>query len=364
MFRRFLHTVLRYPKLSRYTANPATSDLPTAYVLLEYIGSDTGQMLSRTWDEHRHDTSRRQRLFRGMAHIILSLARIPQPRIGSFQFHDDCSISLTNRPLTASMVILENEGAPRTVQRLDTYQCTEPFVADMIALQDNSFLSNPNAAYDDEDCRGHMATRTLIRAVSHRYIRREQRNGPFFLQLTDLHASNIFVDDEWNPTCLVDLEWICALPVEMITVPYWLTGQAINGLTDKALDEFNETRQEFMCAFEEEEQKVRAGHDVSITRVMDHGWASDGVWFWQVVDSVGGLYSLVKDHLYGRFFVDDSREGRNTEVEEMLSMLWCEDAAGMVEKKSSEYKMYADKLRVLYEVKGTPTSSGEEKSGI
>lgn len=321
MFRRFVHNILGYPKLSRYTVDPSTSNLSTAYMLLEYIGSDTGQMLSQTWDSYRHDSSRRQRLFRGMAHIILSLARIPQPRIGSFRFHDDCSVSLTNRPLTSSMIILENEGTPRTVQRLDTYQCTESFVADMITLQDNHFLSNPNAAYDDEDCRGHMATRTFLRAVSHRYIRQEQRNGPFFLQLTDLHSSNLFVDDEWNPTCLVDLEWICALPIEMIAVPYWLTGHAINHITGKELHDFNRTRQEFMCTFKQEEQKIEAQHNVSITRVMDHGWASNSVWFWQVIDSVGALYSLVKDHLYGGFFVDVNDLSGRRNIEEILSML-------------------------------------------
>ncbi|KAJ0127283.1 Uncharacterized protein HZ326_29615 [Fusarium oxysporum f. sp. albedinis] len=48
------------------------------------------------------------------------------------------------------------------------------------------------------------------------------------LQFTDLHASNIFVDEEWNVTCFVDLEWISALPVEMLAVPYWLTGCKID----------------------------------------------------------------------------------------------------------------------------------------
>src|SRR4051794_17068297 len=32
--------------------------------------------------------------------------------------------------------------------------------------------------------------------LSHRYIERELRVGPFPLQLTDFHASNLFVDDE------------------------------------------------------------------------------------------------------------------------------------------------------------------------
>ena len=248
-------------------------------MVLEYIDSGTGQMLSKTWSAQREDPARRQKLFLGMARLILSLARIPQPRIGSFQFHDDCTVTLTNRPLTCTMIILENEGTPRTIQRGDTYTCTEPFVSDMITLHDNRLLSNPNAVYDAEDCRSQMAQRTLLRALSHHYIRQERRTGPFLLQFTDFHASNIFVDEEWNVTCLIDLEWICALPAEMLAVPYWLTGCGIDGLEEERLDKFNRVRKEFMHILEEEEQKITAEHDIQISAVMHDMWDSKGVWF-------------------------------------------------------------------------------------
>lgn len=80
-------------------------------------------MLSSTWEKHRHDPFHRQKLFRGMARLTLSLANIPQPRIGSFQFHTDGTITLTNRPLLCSLIILENDGALRTIQRNETYTC-------------------------------------------------------------------------------------------------------------------------------------------------------------------------------------------------------------------------------------------------
>jgi hypothetical protein len=127
--------------------------------------------------------------------LIISLASTPQPRIGSFQFHNDGTITLTKRPLPCSVIILENDGAPRTIQRNETYTCTEPFVADMLTLHKNSFLSNPNAVYNAEDCRGQMAAGALLRMLSHHYVDWERRNGPFYLQLTDLHTSNIFVDE-------------------------------------------------------------------------------------------------------------------------------------------------------------------------
>lgn len=102
--------LLRCPTLSYYTAHSTSQRLPTAYMLLEYIGPNTGKMLSNTWEKHRNDPMRRQNLFRGMSRLILSLARIPQHRIGSFQFQTDGTITLTNRPLPCSVIILENDG--------------------------------------------------------------------------------------------------------------------------------------------------------------------------------------------------------------------------------------------------------------
>ena len=131
-------------------------------MLLEHIGPDIGQVLSNTWEKHRDDPRRRQNLFRGMSRLMLSLANIPQPRIGSFQFNPDGTITLTNRPLPCSIIILENDGALRTIQRNATYTCTKPFVADMLALHENRFLSNPNAVYDAKDCRGQMAASALL----------------------------------------------------------------------------------------------------------------------------------------------------------------------------------------------------------
>ncbi|KAK4446211.1 hypothetical protein QBC34DRAFT_383366 [Podospora aff. communis PSN243] len=124
--RRYLRSLLGFPGFgSHYTAHPASHlRLPAAYTLLEYIGTDTGRMLSETWERHRSDQRRRQRLFRGLSSIICSLARVPQPRIGSFRFEADRTVTLSNRPLLCNVAILENEGAPRTID--ETYICVEP----------------------------------------------------------------------------------------------------------------------------------------------------------------------------------------------------------------------------------------------
>jgi hypothetical protein len=270
-------------------------------MLLEFVEPGTGQMLSNTWVEHQEDLIRKQNLFRGIARLILSLARVAQPRIGSFRFHGDGTVTLTNRPLFCSTIIPENDGAPRTMQRSDTYMSTEALASDLLTFHDKRFLSQPNAAHDEDDCRLQMAVKTLLRAVSHRFFRREFRNGPFVLRLTDLHASNNFVDQEWNITCLIDLEWICSVPVEMLGVPYWLTGRAIDEVVDH-MEEFDNIQQEFMHIFEKEEQKITAGNEhISLTRIMQDTWESKGMWFCHCLTSVNGMYALSEDHICPKF---------------------------------------------------------------
>lgn len=312
-------------------------------MILEFIGPSTGQMLSNSWKIHREDHVRKQNLFRGISRLFLSLGRVPQPRIGSFLFHDDGTIKITNRPLSCSVMILENDGAPRIMQRNDTYTCTNAFVSDMLTLHDNRFLSQPNAVFDEQDCRAQMAVKTLLRALSHHYCRRERRNGPFVLQFTDFHASNVFVDREWNITCLIDLEWVCSLPVEMLAVPYWLTDRGIDQITEEHFDEFNKVHKEFMHIFEEEEQKNMANTDISLARVIHDMWESKGVWFWHCLASVNAMYFLLESHLCPRF-----SGGLPRKAEEIVSQFWCENSGDVVKQKLIDKEVYDQELQSLF----------------
>jgi len=343
LFWRSIYRIFRRPLLSHYVWSAPKHQVRSAYMVLEYLGPKTGRMLSDTFDMYREDEARRQRLFRGISRILLSLARIPQARIGSFRFNNNGTVTLANRPLSCSTMILENDGATRTIQRNDTFNCTDAFVSDTLNFHDHRFLSQPNAIYSEPDCRGQMAVKTLLRVLSHVYIRRELRNGPFVLQLTDFHASNILVDNQWNVTGLIDLEWICALPSEMLEVPYWLTGCAVDQIKDEKLDEFDRARQEFMRVFGEEEKatKAQAVHHITLSEVMQDMWASKGVWFWICLSSVNAMYFVLETHLY-------PPKSLSLEAERVVSRFWCQDSEDVVRKKLADKQAYDDDLRKLF----------------
>lgn len=336
-----------YPLLSHYTAHSASpSLLSTAYMLLEYIGPETGQMLSQTWHEQRHEPERRRRFFYSLSGIILSLSRVPQPRIGSFQFHDDGSVTLTNRPLSCAMMILENDGSPRTIGPRDTYVSTEAFVSDMLSFHDSRFLSHPNAVCNARDCRRQMAARVALRALSHRYIDASRRAGPYLLQLTDLHGSNVLVDDDWNITCLIDLEWISALPAEMLRAPHWLAGSGIDEICDEKLDEFNKLRLEFVDIFQEREREATAAasHGIGLSQVLTSTWGSGAVWFWHCITSINAMFELVDHHLFPRFSINIYQAVPATTV----SNLWSEDTEAVVDRKVAEFETYKTQLQQLF----------------
>lgn len=318
--------------------------MSSAYMVLEYLGPETGQMLSEAFETCRESERYRERLFRGLSQIILSLARIPHARVGSFQFHNNGTITLTNRPLSCEMMIMENQGAPRVIEKDNTFGSTDAFVSDMITFHDHRFLNEPNAVNDEGDCRGQMAIKALLRVFQHHHIKRELRDGPFLLQLTDLHQSNILVDEEGNVTGLIDLEWIGTRPIEMFEVPYWLTGcHAIDNLQGHELDQFDQRRREFMRIFEEVEQAMEAKvrHDITLSKIMHDVWESGGAWFWPCVSSVNAMYILLERHLC-------PPETLSTEAERILSRFWSRDSEDVVQKKLADKEAYNDELRRLF----------------
>lgn len=204
---------------------------------MDYIEEAKGKMLSETWEEQRHRDDLRSNLFRALSRTILSLARVPLPRIGSFTVGDDGLVTLTTRPLTLELQHLENECIPVDMPRDLTYATTDAYVLDLLACHDSRLRHQPNAVNDQPDCLSQMSALTVMETVIYHFFHHSLRQGPFVFTLTDLHQSNIFVDDDWNITCLVDLEWACSRPIEMQHPPFWLTANAVDRIDEPLYNE-------------------------------------------------------------------------------------------------------------------------------
>ncbi|KAL8407482.1 hypothetical protein RB594_006343 [Gaeumannomyces avenae] len=351
-FKRALSGFLGRPVPSRYVPQRLVGiQSPSAYVLLEHIGPETGQPIYKSWHKHCNDQEQRRRLFRGMARTILSLARVPQPRIGSFQFHDDGTISLTNRPLESTIARLENEGAPRTMPQNATYQATEAYVSDMLTFHDRSFLNHPNASWEETEFQAEFAAKAALRSLAHRYIRLESRTGPFILQHTDLHGGNVFVDDEWNVTCIIDLEWLCALPAESIKLPNWYICRGIDQLVGEDLVRFRFIKDEFTSALEEEEQAAAAC--LPLSRILRESWESGATWFWFSIYSLNAAVYVVQDHIVPKFTKE------TTKFREVMHQFWGPGVAEVIQAKLADKEAYDEEIRKLFGKSARPESAQE-----
>ncbi|KAF0641002.1 hypothetical protein FPSE5266_03312 [Fusarium pseudograminearum] len=342
---KWIYRCLGYPILSDYIHEKSAPAVGTAYMLMEHIGPETGKMLSTTLFNESTDATRRKNLFTGLARTMLSLARIPQQHIGSFRFNSlDCTIALSNRPLTCTMAVFEQEGAKATIPEDRTYQNTDSFVSDMLAMHDNHLIHNPHAVVDADDAKDRIAILSLLRVVKHFFVLPERRSGPYFLQATDMHASNILVDEEWNITCIIDLEWISALPVEMMHVPTWIIKRSTEQIIDH-YDEYDEARKDFMSIMDQEMKHVQMEHDIPIAQIMRDSWESKGTWYWLCIEAVNLWLFLFEDHIMPMF---SSNKGLVSKLRQLFRF-WHKDANNIIETKAVDEKRYQSELRSLVE---------------
>ncbi|KAJ5162085.1 hypothetical protein N7492_007477 [Penicillium capsulatum] len=273
---------------------------------------------------------------------MLSLSRIPLPRIGSWTLDSDGALRLSNRPLTLRLHQLENGGIPTNVSRNLTYSTADAYYLDLLSCHDSRIRHQPNSITDAEDGRAQMARLTNMRALLSYFSDKKHREGPFFYRLTDLHPSNIFVDSQWNVKFVIDLEWACSLPAETPRPPYWLTGRSIDDLADEHLEPFTQAYEKFMEIFEEEEKLIPFDNEDSYrTNLMRNGWRIEKFWYFHALDSPKGLFDLFRQHVYPLFAHSDHV---SSEFSPVVSDSWAPDVDRVIVDKLRDKAEYEKSL--------------------
>lgn len=203
----------RYLRLQPKDCVAKTGDSGVGYISVENIEETTGQMLPGTWREKCHDDQLRTNLFRSLSRVLLSISRVRLPRIGSFVIENNGYLRLANRLLSVEAQDLENEQIPTGVPRDYTYSTVDSSVMDILRFHDNRVLHQPNAINNLSDYSALAAAFATMRTVYHPFSTPVIAETPSLRLLTVFNQSNIFVDKQWNITCLVDLEWICSQPI-------------------------------------------------------------------------------------------------------------------------------------------------------
>ncbi|KKK16642.1 hypothetical protein ARAM_000507 [Aspergillus rambellii] len=348
-FRRVVSSLFGHPLRPPYLSRNCPFNLTTGYLIMDHVGSTDTVMLSESWDKLRHDQKRRTNLFRGLSQIILSLSQFPFDRIGSLTIDNQGTIKHTNRPLTLRLHHLENESVPTNMDRHLTYSTSDSYFMDMLSYHDSRLRHAPNSIRDKADGEEQLSTLTIMRALLPHFSHRDYRRGPFIMTLTDLHQSNLFVDSDWNIKSLVDLEWTCSLPVEMLHPPYWLTSRGVDQLYKGGhLDAFSEIHAEFMNVFEEEEQaRSRVwGKTIGLTSIMRKGWEMGNFWYFHALETPKGLYNIFLEHIQPRFSKLD--DAGMVEFERTISPYWAPDIRKFLDDKMKDKEIYEGHLRAAF----------------
>ena len=348
--RRSILSILGYLVPCRYLRRQCQRTLKTGYLVIDYIEEAQGKMLSESWDELRQDKNRRLNLFSDLSRIMLLLAQSPLPRIGSLTIDKHGNLCLCNRPLTLRLQHLENEGIPTNIDRNLTYSTTDAYLLDLLLCHDSRIRNQPNSILEKFDGQAQLSTLTAMRALVPHFATRDLRHGPFVLTLTDLHQSNIFVDKDWHVKVLIDLEWACSRPLEMLHPPCWLTGRGVDQLAKgEHLEAYSSVHREFVDAFENEERLFPpVNSDVSYrARIMRRGWTTGHFWYFYALDNPKGLYNIFLQHIQPMFAELDDRG--MIEFERSLAPYWSVDALNLVAAKIKDKEAYDDQLRRAFE---------------
>lgn len=309
-------------------------------------------MLSSTWLERHHSPRYRHTLFHDLSRILLSLTRISLPLIGSFVIDKDGYLQLTNRPLSLEIQDLENDHIPTDMPRYHTYSTVESYIVDLVRLHSNRLRHQANAINNLSDYIYQASALTAMQATFPSFFTRELCRGPFTFTLTDLHQSNIFVDDDWHITSLVDLEWACSRPIEMIRTPTWLTNKAIDEITDEAV-EYDTVRSEFIEIMAEEERllglasRKQGQSTASLSEIMDRSWVSGTFWFSLALASPTGLFSVFYKQIQPRF-IDYCPD--HDAFQETMPWYWSKDFVGVGAAKQRDRIDYDTRLKAAFGV--------------
>lgn len=295
--RRLLLSCFNLPTPSCYVRHQSSAqvheyDTRSGYMFIEFVENTTGEMLSNTWIEKRGVDELRKSFFRELSRIFLSIARTPLPRIGSFVIDNSGFLHLSNRPLSIEIQELENEGIPTGIQRDYTYSTAQSYAMDILRAHNSRLKHQPNVINDMDDYIYQLSALTSMQTALPSFFTNKLSRGPFALTFTDLNQSNIFVDNKWHITSIVDLEFTCSWPVEMIRTPTWLTNKACDEIAEEA-DQYDQVRSEFVDILAEEESKNEANsRGISLSTIVRQSWKSGMFWYSLALSSPTGLFAI------------------------------------------------------------------------
>ncbi|KAK1769787.1 hypothetical protein QBC33DRAFT_576366 [Phialemonium atrogriseum] len=234
-----------------------------------------------TWEKYRHGAQYRANPFRHLCRILLSMNALP-------------FLALARRQLTLKVSSLANR--PLTLYFHMTYGSIEPYIFDLLRLQDSKLLHQPNAIHNKADGEIQAAALTGLCASMHHFLQHEYCDGPSFMTLTEMHQT-------------------CSQLVQMQLPPYWLSSRA--SLIDQYVDIY-------------EGKETKRNGSLLQAPIMRRAWDSGSYWFFHAVTVPKGMYNIFQMHIRPLF--EGERGKENMPGFDKFWPYWAPNAKEMIEK--------------------------------
>jgi hypothetical protein len=206
-------------------------------------------------------------------------------------------------------------------------------------------IHQSNAVLYDDDGHWQLSSLTALRALLPNLLDRDTRHGPFTMHLLDMHASNIFVDEHWNITKLIDFEFAPIVPTSNIDVPSWLAAASADALVMEKLDEYMIAFNEFIEAVEQEE--VSMGLGPSYSQRLRASMVSGRFWLNLALKGIDLFPFMVDQHLMPQYLGDSFTEDWRKD-NPALSRLWGENVLEFLAEKATQKQRYEAQLRDIF----------------
>lgn len=238
---------------------------------------------------------------------------------------------------------LEDEGIPLNIPRYQTYLTVDSYVNALLSNHDAHLRHAPNAVNDEDDCQTQLSAFVIARSVASQFFDTKFNTGPFLFSLTDLHASNIFVNEDWNIRRIIDLELASSLPLEFVRPPSWLTMQAHDVIDPET---YNAYRAEFMNIFQEEELKLHPDIELVHTTIMQEGWHRGTFWYTLALESITCFNTLFYTRIQPIFSTSHFKEKPFYLI---AHRYWSSSIDEFINTELGEKKKYDEDLKNAYE---------------
>ncbi len=320
------------------------ADLDICYLLIQTI--DSGTTLSDSWADKHQKARFQENLQRDIARVMLSLASVPLPCVGTFRVDNRGYLRLDNRPLSIQSTIQENEGIPVNAHRRQIFTSVKDFVLHHVDAFSNRLLNQPNGIDSRRDACYQMASLAGAAALFPQLFRREFNNGPFVFALTDLHRSNIIVDDEWKIVCIIDLEFACSWPIEFVQPPFWLGGEAMDEVT---ITSFAAMHAGFIGHIECEEALLPSATrgQEPLSAIMRQGWMLGTFWVTLAVMHPIAFTEIFYDRIL-RDFMGVSQGEMSMVDHTFFARFWRSDIDHIIDEKLRDRDVYNEQLNLLF----------------